>query len=69
MKQKEAILVCKGGPKPIKFTYMVERSMSNQIDQWLQQTFRGYGEDYYYSHGEIWFKTGKQVTLFLLRWP
>lgn len=68
MKQAEALLVCKGRPKPTKFTYMIERSMTFEISDWLRETFRGYGEDYYYNHGEIWFKTAKQEILFLLRW-
>lgn len=69
MKAKEALLVCKGGPNPTRFKYMIERSMTREIGDWLFQTFKGYGQDYYYSHGEIWFKTAKQETLFLLRWP
>ena len=69
MKAKEALLVCKGGPNPTRFKYMIERAMTREIGDWLFQTFKGYGQDYYCSHGEIWFKTAKQETLFLLRWP
>ena len=69
MKVKEALLLCQGGPKPTKFTYMVERSMTKEISTWLHETFVSFGQHYYYSHGEIWFKTAKQETWFMLRWP
>lgn len=57
-----------GGPQQVKFKYRVYRMMTREIDCWLQQNFKGYGIDYYYSHGEIWFLKGQQETLFLLRW-
>jgi hypothetical protein len=61
--------VCTGGPRPRKFKYCIERSMTVEISNWLQKTFKGgYGVDYYYSHGEIWFMKGRHETLFLLRW-
>lgn len=69
MKAPRALLVCHGGPNPTKFKYMLARPMNKDIGDWLQRTFRGYGQDYYYSHGEIWFKTARQQTLFVLRWP
>ena len=65
---EEELWLCNGGPKQIKFKYRVERSMTKDISDWLHRTFKGYGVDYYYSHGEIWFLTGKQETLFWLRW-
>jgi len=58
-----------GGPQQRKFRYRIERSMTKEIASWLHETFGGFGMDYYYSHGEIWFMRGNQVTLFLLRWP
>lgn len=60
--------LCNGGPKQKRFKYRIYRSMTKEIGEWLFQTFKGYGQDYYYSHGEIWFLHGKQETLFLLRW-
>lgn len=61
--------LCNGSPRQVRFKYRVERRMDIEISDWLQQTFRGYGIDYYYSHGEIWFLRGRDETLFLLRWP
>jgi len=67
-KEKEA-LVCTGGPRPRRFKYCVERTITVEISDWLQQTFKGgYGVDYYYVYGKIWFIKGVQETLFLLRW-
>lgn len=57
-----------GKPKPIIFKYCVERSMTKEIGEWLHENFKGYGMDYYYSHGEIWFKTGQAEMWFMLRW-
>ena len=66
---EEECWLCNGGPKQIKFKYRTYRSMTKEIAAWLQQNFKqGYGVDYYYSHGEIWFKQGRHETLFLLRW-
>lgn len=66
---EDELWLCNGGPKQRKFRYMVNRSMNKEIGDWLFETFTGYGQDYYYSHGEIWFMRPAQVTLFLLRWP
>ena len=66
--KEDELWLCNGGPKQIKFRYCVERQMTRDISNWLSSTFRGYGVDYYYSHGEIWFKQGRHETLFLLRW-
>jgi hypothetical protein len=58
-----------GGNKPVIFKYCIERSMTKEIINWLTENCtRGYGADYYYSHGEIWFKQEKMETLFTLRW-
>lgn len=65
---EEECWVCYGGPRQSKFKYRVYHAMNKEISAWLSATFRCYGQDYYYSHGEIWFKTAKQETLFLLRW-
>jgi hypothetical protein len=67
--KEDEVWLCNGGPKQRRFKYCIERSMSVEISNWLQQTFKGgYGVDYYYSHGEIWFIKGRHETLFLLRW-
>lgn len=67
--KEDELWLCNGGPKQLKFKYCTERQMTRDISDWLQQTFKGgYGVDYYYSHGEIWFMKGKQETLFLLKW-
>jgi hypothetical protein len=42
--------------------------MTKEIGEWLHENFKGYGMDYYYSHGEIWFKTGQAEMWFMLRW-
>ena len=66
--KEEELWLCNGGPKQKKFKYCVKRQMTKEISDWLFNTFKGYGQDYYYSHGEIWFMSGKQETLFWLRW-
>ena len=66
-KEDECILWV-GKPDPVVFKYRTYRSMTKEISEWLQQTFKGFGTDYYYSHGEIWFRKGKHETMFLLRW-
>lgn len=66
--KESELWLCNGGPKQKKFKYLIERSMTKEINDWLFKTFKGYGQDYYYSHGEIWFLHAKQETLFLLRW-
>jgi hypothetical protein len=67
--KEDELWLCNGGPKQLKFKYCIERSMTVEISDWLQKTFKGgYGVDYYYSHGEIWFMKGRHETLFLLRW-
>jgi hypothetical protein len=66
--REDELWLCNGGPKQLKFKYCIERSMTKEISDWLFKTFKGYGQDYYYSHGEIWFMKGKQETLFLLKW-
>jgi hypothetical protein len=66
---EDELWLCNGGPKQLKFKYCVERSMTKEIIEWLRQTCQGgFGVDYYYSHGEIWFMKGRHETLFLLRW-
>jgi hypothetical protein len=67
--KEDEVWLCNGSPKQRRFKYCIERSMTVEISDWLQQTFKGgYGVDYYYSHGEIWFMKGRHETLFLLRW-
>jgi hypothetical protein len=67
--KEDELWLCNGGPKQLKFKYCVERSMTREIIEWLRQTYQGgFGVDYYYSHGEIWFMKGRHETLFLLKW-
>lgn len=66
--REDELWLCNGGPKQVKFKYCIERQMTKEISDWLCKTFKGFGQDYYYSHGEIWFKKGDHETLFLLRW-
>ena len=35
--------------------------------EWLE-TIGSYGKDYYYGHGELWFRKEKHLTLYMLRW-
>lgn len=35
---------------------------------WLETTVGQYGKDYYYGHGELWFRKEKHLTWYLLRW-
>jgi hypothetical protein len=66
---EDVCIVWTGKPKPDIFRYMVYRSMSNEIAEWLQKTFKqGFGKGYYYSHNKIYFKKAKHETLFILRW-
>lgn len=66
--KSEELILWVGNPQPRIFKYMIERSMTKEISAWLDETFKSYGFDYYYNHGEIWFKRGRDETLFLLRW-
>jgi hypothetical protein len=67
--REDELWLCTGGPKQRKFKYCIERSMSVEIIDWLRKTYKGgFGVDYYYSHGEIWFMKGRHETLFLLKW-
>lgn len=66
--KEEQCVLWVGSSKPIIFKYRVERSMTKEIMDWLRENFKGYGVDYYYSHGELWFKTGSAEMLFMLRW-
>ena len=34
---------------------------------WLD-TIGDYGKDYYYSHGELWFRKEKHLTMYLLKY-
>jgi hypothetical protein len=67
--KQDELWICNGGPKKLKFKYCIERSMTKEISDWLHQTYQGgYGVDYYYSHGEIWFMNESYETIFALRW-
>ncbi len=66
--REEECWVCYGGPRQSKFKYRVYHAMNKEISDWLFATFKGFGQDYYWGNGKIWFKTAKQETLFLLRW-
>ena len=65
---EEECWLCNGSPKQVRFKYRIYRAMNKEIGDWLQQTFNGYGIDYYYSHGEIWFKKAADEALFRLTW-
>lgn len=69
LEREDVCIVWTGRPRPDKFYYMVHRSMTKEIAEWLQKTFKqGYGQGYYYSHGRIYFKKAKHETLFTLKW-
>ena len=69
MKADEDAHVYIGKPEPVIFTHVVYKSMTREISEWLHQTFKGgFGQGYYYSHNEIWFRKAKHETLFLIRW-
>lgn len=64
--------VCNGGSKPHVFKFKVDISlMGITVEQhaWLGINCpKGYGEGYYYSHGELWFRHARDETAWLLRW-
>ena len=64
----QELRLCSGGPKQKCFRYFVKQQMDSAIDAWLLENFKGYGQDYYYSYGELWFTHSKQEVLFTLRW-
>ena len=65
---EDVVILWVGKPKPVKFTYRVHRRMDKDMGEWLRTTFKGFAVDYYYSSSNIYFKSAKQETLFLLRW-
>lgn len=66
--KEEELWLSVGKPKQIIFKYRVEKTMTREIVDWLSKNFKSFGDDYYYSHGEIWFRKAKHETFFLLRW-
>lgn len=65
----EIILVHVGAKEPNKFVhwhyYIYNRAVSRFLDT-LRYKGLGYGYAYYYSHGKIWFRKEKHLTMYLL---
>lgn len=66
--EEEQIHVFAGRLNPNIFKYRVIISMNVEIDKWLQDNFNGYGQDYYYNAGEVWFRRAEHEFMFILRW-
>lgn len=51
------------------YTYWWAGSSEDYKDRivWLDAVGR-YGKDYYYSHGELWFRKEKHLTMYLLKY-
>jgi hypothetical protein len=58
-----------GGNKPNIFKHLVYHRIERDVLEWLHDNFkRGYGIDYYYRDGKIWFRNSRTELLFILRW-
>ena len=66
---KDQLLVHVGAREPNKFKYWDYYTSNKDISRFLD-TLRhkglGYGFAYYYSHGKIWFRKEKHLTMYLL---
>jgi len=64
----EVILVYTGSGKPNKFIHWHWYEYTTPVAGFLEtlNPKGGYGKAYYYSHGKIWFKKEKYLTMYLL---
>lgn len=54
------------GQKSYTFKYSINVQVNWTHIEYLQTNFGGYGCDYYYETGTIWFRKASHVTHFLL---
>ena len=68
----DCLHVSLGGPKPIIFKYLVYADITKEVLAWLDEQYAttgGYGKRYYYQSGRVWFRSAKQESWFLLKFP